>query len=75
MLDLMRYDRIDGNPLAWAEHVAYLEQNWFKPCRRLLQIGQIKTLHLYGGDGYRYSLTGAARWRFWRQVRSVNESN
>ncbi|HRY16827.1 MAG TPA: hypothetical protein P5149_00350 [Candidatus Competibacteraceae bacterium] len=75
MLDLMRYDRIDGNPLAWAEHVAYLEQNWFKPCRRLLQIGQIKTLHLYGGDGYRYSLTGAARWRFWRRIRSVNESN
>jgi hypothetical protein len=71
ILDLARYDRTDGDPLTWVDHVTALEQAWFEPCRRLLQTGQLKTLHLYGGDGYRYSLTQAARWRFWRRARSV----
>ncbi|MCB1919663.1 MAG: hypothetical protein KDJ28_06770 [Candidatus Competibacteraceae bacterium] len=70
-LDLARYDRTDGDPLAWADHVAMLERNWFEPCQRLLQTGQLKTLYLYGDDGYCYSLTGAARWRFWRHRRTL----
>lgn len=70
-LDLARYDRMDGDPLAWADHVAMLERDWFEPCRRWLQTGQLKTLHLYGDDGYCYSLTSAARWRFWRRPRPL----
>ena len=70
-LDLARYDRTDGDPLAWTDHVAMLERDWFEPCLRLLQTGQLKTLYLYGDDGYRYSLTGAARWRFWRHRRTL----
>jgi len=75
MLDLARHDQMDGDPLAWADHVAALEQDWFEPCRRLLQTGQLKTLHLYGGNGFQYSLTGAARWRFWRRTRPVINSD
>lgn len=66
-LDLARYDRTDGDPLIWAEHIAMLERDWFEPCRRFLQKGQLKILHLYGDDGYCYTLTSAARWRFWRR--------
>lgn len=71
VLDLARYDRVDDDPMAWADHVAVLEQDWFKPCRQWLQTGQMKALHLYGGQGRRHSLTRAARWRFWRRSRPV----
>ena len=50
-----------------------LERNWFAPCQRRLTSGQISALHLYGGQGRRYSLTGAARWRFWRRSRPVSQ--
>ncbi|MCP5196226.1 MAG: hypothetical protein H6974_05520 [Gammaproteobacteria bacterium] len=72
VLDLARYDGADGDPLAWADHVAALEQDWFKPGRRLLQTGQLKALHLYGGNANWYSLTGAARWRFWRRTQPLS---
>ena len=71
VLDLTRYDRVDGDPLAWAEHVAALERDWFAPCRRWLQTGQIRALHLYCGQERRHSLTPAARWRFWRRQRPI----
>lgn len=70
-LDLARYDRADGDPLAWVDHATALERDWFAPCRRLLQTGQLAALHLYGGQGRRYSVTRAARWRFWRRSRPV----
>ncbi|HAS51863.1 MAG TPA: hypothetical protein DCS21_09040 [Gammaproteobacteria bacterium] len=73
VLDLARYDRMDSDPLAWADHLVELERNWFAPCRQGLKSGQINALHLYGGQGRRYSLTGAARWRFWRRPRPVDQ--
>jgi len=73
VLDLTRYDRIDSDPVAWVDHLAELERNWFAPCQRLLKSGQIHALHLYGGQGRRYALTGAARWRFWRRPRPVSQ--
>ncbi|HOW75334.1 MAG TPA: hypothetical protein P5102_09620 [Candidatus Competibacteraceae bacterium] len=71
VLDLARYDRTDGDPLAWVDHVAAMERDWFAPCRRLLQTGQLAALHLHCGRGRRYSVPRAARWRFWRRNRPV----
>lgn len=67
VLDWARYDRADGDPLAWMDHVVRLERDWFEPCRRLLLTGQLAALHLYCGQNRRYSVTRAARWRFWRR--------
>lgn len=67
LLDLTRHDPIDDEPLIWSEHVTQLEQDWFAPCQRLLRSGQLQSLILHPGDGWRYSLTPAARWRFWRR--------
>lgn len=67
LLDLTRHDPADDEPLVWAEHVAQLERDWFAPCRRLLRSGQLQNLILDPGDGWRYALTSAARWRFWRR--------
>ncbi|MFZ1828851.1 MAG: hypothetical protein WAW42_08815 [Candidatus Competibacteraceae bacterium] len=71
VLDEARHDQVDGDSDAWIDHVARLERDWFEPCWRLLQTGQIKALHLYGGQGRRHSLTRAARWRFWRRRRPI----
>ena len=71
VLNLARYDRIDGDVEVWADHVALLERDWFKPCQRMLQTGELAALHLYGGQSCWHSLTRAARWRFWRRNRSV----
>ena len=71
ILDLARYDRMDDDPAAWTEHIAVLERDWLEPCRRWVKNRQIQALHLYGGQGRRYSITGLARWRFWRRSRSV----
>lgn len=71
VLNLARYDRADSDPLAWADHLAVLERDWFAPLQRLLQTGQLRALHLYCGQGRRYSLTRAARWRFWRRHRPI----
>lgn len=70
-LDLTRYDRADGDPLAWTDHVATLERDWFAPCRRKLQTGHLAALHLYCHQGRRHSVPRAARWRFWRRNRPV----
>jgi hypothetical protein len=50
VLDLARYDRIDGDGEVWADHVALLERDWFKPCQRMLQTGELAALHLYSGQ-------------------------
>jgi hypothetical protein len=71
MLDLARYDRADGDIEVWADHIARLERDWFEPCRRLLQTGQLAALHLYCGQSRRHSLTRTARWRFWRRRRPL----
>ena len=71
VLDGVRYARADGDVEAWIDHLARLEQDWFKPCQRLLQSGQLKALHLYAEPGRRHSLTPAVRWRWWRRNRSV----
>lgn len=71
VLEAMRYDPADGDWTAWAEHLAELELAWFTHCRRWLQTGQIKVLHLYPGNGRVYTLTGAARWRFWRRAKPL----
>ena len=71
VLETTRFDSADDDPLVWADHVAALERAWFTPCRRWLQTGKLKALHLYPGNGWVYSLTGAARWRFWRRTRPL----
>lgn len=66
VLETTRHDVADGEPAVWAEHVSALEQPWFDPCRRLLQRGELQTLHLYPGNGHCYTVTKTARWQFWR---------
>ena len=67
VLDTTRHDAVDGDPIAWAEHVAELDRRWFGLCRRRLQTGGLAALHLHAGNGRTYAVTGAARWRFWRR--------
>ena len=71
VLEMMRHDPADSDLTAWADHVAELEETWFAFCRRWLQTGQLAALHLYPGNGRVYTLTGAARWRFWRRSRPL----
>lgn len=74
VLETMRHDPADGDLTAWAEHVAELEHAWFAFCRRWLQTGKLTALHLYPGNGRVYTLTGAARWRFWRRSRPLADN-
>jgi len=69
VLETMRYDTADDDLAAWADHAAELEETWFTFCRRWLQTGKLAALHLYPGNGWVYTLTGAARWQFWRRSR------
>ena len=71
MLEAMRYDPTDGDPAHWADHLAELESAWFTHCRQWLQTGKLAALHLYPGNGRVYTLTGAARWRFWRRAKPL----
>ena len=71
VLETTRHDAADGNPAHWIEHIATLERDWFAPCRRWLQTGKLTALHLYPGNGRRYTVTGAARWRFWQRARPL----
>ena len=72
VLDTMRYDPADGDPSDWAEHVTELEYHWFRFCQRWLQTGKLAALHLYPGNGRVYTLTSAARWRFWRRIKPLS---
>ena len=72
VLETMRYDPAEGDLAKWSDHVAELEYHWFTFCRQWLQTGKLTTLHLYPGNGQVYTLTGAARWRFWRRARSLS---
>ncbi|MFZ1325255.1 MAG: hypothetical protein WAT67_04405 [Candidatus Contendobacter sp.] len=67
VLEPARYDPADDDPPTWTEHVTALERDWFAPCRRWLQTGQLPTLRLQPGDGWTYTVTPAARRRFWRR--------
>jgi hypothetical protein len=71
VLEATRHDAADGDLAAWADHVAELEEAWFAFCRRWLQTGKLAALRLYPGNGRVYTLTGAARWRFWRRPRPL----
>ena len=71
VLETTRYDAADGDFTAWTDHIAELEYAWFTCCRRWLQTGALTALHLYPGDGQVYTLTGAARWRFWRRSKAA----
>ncbi len=69
VLETMRYDPAEDDSTTWADHLAELEKTWFVSCRRWLRTGRLATLRLYPGNGWVYTLTGAARWRFWRRAR------
>lgn len=66
VLETTRHDAAEGEPAVWVEHLSGLEQQWFAPCQRRLQRGQLEMLHLYPGNGRRYTVTKAARWHVWR---------
>ncbi len=72
VLDMMRHDATDGDIALWAEHIVILEQRWFGWCRRWLNSGQLTALHLYCGNGWKYRITHAARWRFWRYPKPLS---
>ena len=74
VLETMHHDAADDDLAAWAYHVAELEYAWFAFCRRWLQTGKLAALRLYPGDGRVYTLTGAARWRFWRRSRPLADN-
>lgn len=65
MLETLRYDAIDSNYTAWSQHLLELEQHWFQFCQQGLKTGRLAVVHLYPGNGHRYSITSRARWRFW----------
>lgn len=72
VLETTRHDAAEDDWATWAEHVAELEYAWFTFCRRWLQTGKLTMLHLYPGNGRVYTLTGAARWRFWQRSRPLS---
>lgn len=72
VLETMRYDPTEDDCASWAEHIAELEYAWFTFCRRWLQTGKLTALHLYPGNGRVYTLTSAARWRFWQRSRPLS---
>lgn len=74
VLETLRHDAVGDDWAAWADHVAELEYAWFAFCRRWLQTGKLAALRLYPGDGRVYTLTGAARWRFWRRSRPLADN-
>jgi hypothetical protein len=71
VLETTRFDSADDDPVAWAEHVAALEQAWFAPCRRLLRAGTLTRLQIQPGNGRTYAVNTAARWRFWQYPRPL----
>lgn len=71
VLEDTRHATADGDPAAWVEQVATLERSWFAPCRQWLQTGRLQALRLDPGNGRRYQVSGAARWRFWRRTRPL----
>ncbi|MDG4553884.1 MAG: hypothetical protein P9E24_06510 [Candidatus Competibacter sp.] len=71
VLEATRHAAADGDPQRWDEQVAMLERDWFAPCRRWLQTGKLTALHLHPGNGHRYTVSRAARWRFWRRARPL----
>ncbi|PIE83308.1 MAG: hypothetical protein CSA09_02220 [Candidatus Contendobacter odensis] len=71
VLEHTRRDPVEGDLDVWAAHIADLEQHWFVPCRQWVRSGALGTLRLYPGNGRCYTLTSAARWRFWRKRRSL----
>lgn len=72
VLETTRFDPMDDDPSAWAGHIVELERAWFAPCRQLLlRTGGLAALHLHPGNGRLYTVTSAARWRFWRHPRPL----
>lgn len=71
VLETTRCDPADDDPVAWADHVANLEQDWFAPCRRMVRDRRLAALRLHFDAGRIYTVTSAARWRFWRAVRPL----
>jgi hypothetical protein len=65
VLETLRYDAIDNDSVAWAQHLLELEQGWFQFCQQGLKTGRLAAVHLYPGNGRRYSITHHARWQFW----------
>ncbi len=72
VLETTRHDVADGDIATWAEHIAELDHDWFDRCRRWLKTGRLAALHLYPGNGRTYTVTGAARWRFWQRPRPLH---
>lgn len=71
VLDITRHDPADDDIAQWAEHIALLERDWFAPGRRLLQTNRLATWRLHPGNGRQYTITAAARWRFWHRAKSL----
>lgn len=71
VLDTLRYDRIDGNSGAWAEHVSALEKDWFGPGLAMLDNKNLDVLRLYPCNGRVYETDSRNRWRFWRRSRPL----
>lgn len=72
VLETTRFDPADSEPTDWITHIADLERAWFAPCQRLLQTGNLATLHLHPGNGRSYTVPSAARWRFWQRPRPLS---
>lgn len=72
VLETMRYDSAEDDLARWTDHLMDLEYRWFTFCRRWLQTGELAALRLYPGNGRVYTLTNAARWRFWRRARPLS---
>ncbi len=63
------------NPEDWQQHFTALENAWFAPLRQ--QLGKtLQRLDLIAPTVYgtlRWTLTGAARWQFWKKGRSPQQ--
>ncbi|MDX1656573.1 MAG: hypothetical protein R3310_15300, partial [Candidatus Competibacteraceae bacterium] len=71
VLDQIRYPVLEDDPFAWSESLAALERDWLAPLLELLGQGELKTLYLYGCDGWRFRIDAGDLKRFWRRLRPL----
>jgi len=73
LLDSLRTPACYGDPHAWREQLARLEQLWFMPLKQAVQRGSIElTLHIpaTGGTSSFFTNRGSL-WKLWRPVRPL----
>ncbi|MEO1766187.1 hypothetical protein [Thiobacter aerophilum] len=75
VLDALRAPAAYGDADAWRRSLRRLEEKWFAPLAHAFRKGRLTSLCLLALDAchsMEFTLTGQARWKFWRRVRPLS---